>query len=136
MAYWLFAEKILKQEPIKIFNHGKLSRDFTYIDDIVAGIVAALDRPARQLGLQVPHRVYNLGNDRPEPLMDLIRLTEQSVNAQAIKQYEDMQAGDLERTWADIDRARAELDYEPQVGLKDGLAHFADWFVPRWKTYC
>ncbi|MEL6826349.1 MAG: NAD-dependent epimerase/dehydratase family protein [Pseudomonadota bacterium] len=136
MAYWLFAEKILKQEPIKIFNHGKMSRDFTYIDDIVSGIVAALDRPARQLGLQVPHRVYNLGNDRPEPLMDLIRLTEQSVNAQAIKQYEDMQAGDLERTWADIDRARAELDYEPQVGLKDGLAHFADWFVPRWKTYC
>ena len=136
MAYWLFAEKILKQEPITIFNHGKMSRDFTYIDDIVAGIIAALDRPAAQLALPVPHRVYNLGNDRPEPLMDLIRLTEQSVGAQAIKQYEEMQAGDLERTWADIDRARAELDYEPQVGLKDGLARFADWFLPRWKTYC
>lgn len=136
MAYWLFAEKILKQEPIKIFNHGKMSRDFTYIDDIVAGIIAALDRPTAQLGLPVPHRVYNLGNDRPEPLMDLIHLTEQSVGAQAVKQYEEMQAGDLERTWADIDRARAELDYEPQVGLKDGLARFADWFLPRWEMYC
>lgn len=136
MAYWLFAEKILKQEPIKVFNHGKMSRDFTYIDDIVAGILAALERPARQFSEVAPHRVYNLGNDRPEPLMDLIHLTEHSVNAQAIKQFEEMQAGDLERTWADIDRARAELDYAPQVSLKDGLAQFAEWFLPRWKSYC
>ena len=136
MAYWIFAERMLKGEPIKVFNHGKMSRDFTYIDDIVDGTIAALERPASGLSLPVPHRVYNLGNDRPEPLMDLIRLTESGVKIEAIKQFEDMQRGDLERTWADIERARAELDYTPKVSLADGIAAFADWFLPRWQRYC
>lgn len=136
MAYWIFAEKILKGEPINVFNHGKMSRDFTYIDDIVRGTIAALDRPARDLSLPVSHRIYNLGNDRPEPLMDLIRLTEQGMGIEAEKVFEDMQRGDLEKTWADIDRAKTELDYVPEIGLKEGLAQFADWFRPRWTQYC
>ena len=136
MAYWIFAERILKGEPIKVFNHGKMSRDFTYINDIVDGTIAALERPASGLSLPVPHRVYNLGNDRPEPLMDLIRLTESGVKMDAVKQFEDMQRGDLERTWADIERARAELDYAPKVSLSDGISAFADWFLPRWERYC
>lgn len=135
MAYWIFAEKILKGEPIRVFNHGKMSRDFTYIDDIVAGTIAALDRPASDLGLPVPHRVYNLGNDRPEPLMDLIHLTEKGIGREAEKVFEPMQKGDLEKTWADIDRARTELDFDPSVGLQEGLARFADWFKPYWTTY-
>ncbi|MEO1660844.1 MAG: NAD-dependent epimerase/dehydratase family protein [Pseudomonadota bacterium] len=136
MAYWIFAEKILKGEPIKVFNHGKMSRDFTFIDDIVRGTLAALDRPASGLSLPVPHRVYNLGNDRPEPLMDLIRLTERSMGVEAEKVFEDMQRGDLAKTWADIDRARQELDFAPNVGLEEGLARFAEWFRPRWTQYC
>ncbi len=136
MAYWIFAEKILKGEPIQVFNHGKMSRDFTYIDDIVAGTVAALDRPASGLGLDVPHRIYNLGNDRPEQLMDLIRFTEAGVGQEAEKIYKPMQRGDLEKTWADIDRAREELDFAPKIGLKEGLEQFADWFRPRWEQYC
>ena len=136
MAYWIFAEKILKGEPIQVFNHGKMSRDFTYIDDIVAGTVAALDRPASGLNLAVPHRIYNLGNDHPEQLMDLIRYTEQGIGREAEKIYKPMQPGDLEKTWADIDRARAELDFAPKIGLKEGLEQFADWFRPRWEQYC
>jgi len=136
MAYWIFAEKILKGEPIRIFNHGKMSRDFTFIDDIVRGVIAALDRPAAGLGLAVPHRLYNLGNDRPEPLMDMISLTEQGLGLAASKTYEAMQKGDLEKTWADIDRARTELDYAPSVGLKQGLSHFTDWFKANWTKYC
>lgn len=136
MAYWIFAEKILKGEPIKVFNHGKMSRDFTFIDDIVRGTLAALDRPASGLSLPVPHRVYNLGNDRPEPLMDLIHMTERGMGVEAEKVFEDMQRGDLEKTWADIDRARQELDYAPSVGLDEGLARFAEWFKPRWTQYC
>ena len=119
-----------------MFNHGKMSRDFTFIDDIVAGTIAALDRPASGLDLPVPHRVYNLGNDRPEPLMDLIRLTERGMGVEAEKIFEDMQRGDLAKTWADIDRARQELDFAPNVGLEEGLARFAEWFRPRWTQYC
>jgi len=136
MAYWIFAEKILKGDPIKVFNHGKMSRDFTYIDDIVAGILAALDRPARMFDENVPHRIYNLGNDHPEQLMDLIRFTETGIGAEAEKIYEPMQPGDLEKTWADIGRARSELDYNPKTGLKDGLEQFADWFRTHWTRYC
>lgn len=135
MAYWIFAEKILKGEPIRVFNHGKMSRDFTFIDDIVQGTLAALDRPASRLGLPVPHRIYNLGNDRPEQLMDLISFTEAGIGQEAEKIYEPMQRGDLEKTWAAIDRARSELDYAPKTGLKDGLQQFADWFQPRWTRY-
>ena len=135
MAYWIFAEKILKGEPIRVFNHGKMSRDFTFIDDIVEGAITALDRPASGLGLPVPHRIYNLGNDRPEQLMDLIQYTEAGIGREAEKIFEPMQQGDLEKTWANIDRARAELDFDPKTGLKDGLQQFADWFQPRWTRY-
>lgn len=128
MAYWIFAEKIKNGEPIRVFNHGNMSRDFTYIDDIVSGVLNALDRPVSHLGLPVPHRVYNLGNDRPEPLMDMISLIENGIGASAQTTFEPMQKGDLERTWANIDRARAELGYAPKISLKEGLARFTDWF--------
>ena len=136
MAYWIFAEKILKGEPIRVFNHGKMSRDFTFIDDIVAGTIAALDRPASGLGLDVPHRVYNLGNDRPEQLMDFIELTEKGVGREAEKTFEPMQKGDLAKTWAVIDRARAELDFAPKVSLEEGLGRFTEWFNHHWTKYC
>ena len=135
MAYWIFAERILKKEPIHIFNHGEMSRDFTFIDDIVRGTVNALNRPASRLDLDVPHRIYNLGNDQPKQLMDLIRVTEARFGIEAQKVFEPMQNGDLEKTWANIDRARVELDYTPEIGLEDGLEQFADWFRVYWKRY-
>ncbi|MEO0607620.1 MAG: SDR family NAD(P)-dependent oxidoreductase [Pseudomonadota bacterium] len=136
MAYWIFAEKILKGEPIRVFNHGKMSRDFTFIDDIVVGILSALERPARRFVPETPHRIYNLGNDNPEPLMDLIGFTEAVIGTEAEKIFEPMQRGDLPKTWANIDRARSELDYDPKIGLREGLEQFADWFRSHWTRYC
>jgi UDP-glucuronate 4-epimerase len=128
MAYWLFTHKILNDEPIRVFNQGRMGRDFTYIDDCVRGILGALDRGSAPPGEGAPHRVYNLGNDRPEELMTLIELIEKHAGKPAIKQFEPMQLGDVERTWADISRAREELGYAPTRSLDQGLGEFVDWF--------
>ncbi len=125
MAYWIFTEKILKGEPIDVFNQGAMSRDFTYIDDIVDGVLSALDAPPNaERGF---HQVYNLGNDRPEKLMTLIELLENALGAKAEKNLMGMQDGDVERTWADISRARRELGYNPTVTLADGIERFIAW---------
>lgn len=125
MAYWIFADKILKGEPIDIFNNGAMGRDFTYIDDIVAGILAAHDRPPA--ADRHFHRIYNLGNDRPEELMTLVSLLETELGKTTQKIMKPMQAGDVERTWADIGRAREELGYAPAVSLAEGIKRFAAW---------
>ncbi len=125
MAYWIFTEKMLKGEPIQIFNHGEMGRDFTFIDDIVDGTLAALDRaPDKTHGF---HRVYNLGNDRPESLMTLVKLLEEALGVTAEKEMLGMQDGDVERTWADISRARNDLHYQPKVTLAEGIARFIAW---------
>lgn len=128
MAYWLFTDAILKGEAIRIFNQGKMGRDFTYIDDCVAGILGALDRPMAHAPDTPPHRVYNLGNDQPEELMHLVTTIEAKLGMEATKTFEPMQKGDVARTWANIDRARAELGYHPQTSLDTGLGAFVDWF--------
>jgi UDP-glucuronate 4-epimerase len=125
MAYWMFTEKMLKGEAIQVYNHGDMGRDFTYIDDIIHGVLAALDRPPSSA--HVFHRVYNLGNDRPERLMTLIELLEKEIGVTAAKEMLGMQDGDVERTWADISRARDELGYHPSVSLAEGLARFVAW---------
>lgn len=130
MAYWIFSDKILRGQPIRIFNHGKMGRDFTFISDIVAGVLAALDRSQVLTGGGVPHRVYNLGNDHPQALMELVELVEKFIGQSAEKIYEGMQKGDVERTWANIDRARDELGYVPRVSLSEGLEAFAQWYKP------
>lgn len=125
MAYWIFTEKILKGEPIEVFNQGNMSRDFTYIDDAVDGVLAAHDKPPdAAAGF---HRVYNLGNDRPEKLNALIELIEKALGAKAQKRLLGMQDGDVERTWADISRARRELGYNPSVSLAEGVERFVAW---------
>lgn len=128
MAYWIFSEKLRRNEPIQIFNNGEMSRDFTYISDIVSGVIAALDNPASGLGLKVPHRVYNLGNDKPEKLMDLVEHIETAFGKKMIKDFQPMQMGDVKKTWADISRARNELAYNPKVSLGEGIQRFAEWF--------
>lgn len=125
MAYWSFTEKMLKGEPIKVFNHGKMARDFTYIDDIVDGVLAAHASPPKEA--QGFHEIYNLGNDRPEALMTMIGLLEKELGVTAEKDMLGMQQGDVERTWADISKARRALGYDPQTTLEDGLARFVAW---------
>ncbi len=125
MAYWLFTEKILKGTPIDVYNQGEMSRDFTYIDDIVDGVIAAHDAPPGDAFGR--HRVYNLGNDHPESLMTLIELIEKALGMEAEKNFLAMQPGDVKRTWADITRARSELGYNPRISLADGLERFIAW---------
>jgi UDP-glucuronate 4-epimerase len=125
MAYLIFLEKILKGEPIEIFNEGRMARDFTFIDDIVAGVIAAAGRPP---GAQdAHHRVFNLGNDRPEELMTLVALIEKETGRDAKRVFKGMQPGDVERTWADIGKARAILGYAPATTLAEGVARTVRW---------
>jgi UDP-glucuronate 4-epimerase len=125
MAYLIFTEKMLKGEAIEIFNEGRMGRDFTYIDDIVAGVIAAMERPPG--AAETFHRVFNLGNDRPEELMTLVSLLEKELGIESKKIFKGMQKGDVERTWADISKARSLLGYDPKTSLADGIARTIAW---------
>ncbi len=125
MACLIFAEKMLKGEPIEIFNNGRMARDFTYIDDVVDGVLAAGAAPPDEANAF--HRLFNLGNDRPEDLMTLVSLLEKEFGVEAKKTFKGMQKGDVERTWADISKAREILAYRPKVSLAEGVARTAAW---------
>lgn len=125
MACLIFTEKMLKGEPIEIFNEGRMARDFTFIDDIVAGVLAAAGAPPGEG--EAFHRIFNLGNDRPEALMTLVSLLEKELGLEAKKVFKGMQKGDVERTWADISKARALLGYDPKTSLSEGIARTIAW---------
>ena len=124
MAYFSFTQKILAGEPIEVFGQGRMARDFTYIDDIVDGIIGVLDRPP---GAN-ENRIYNLGNSRPEGLMDMIGLLERLLGREARKVFLSMQPGDVSATFADVSRLHALTGYAPRVRLEQGLASFVDWY--------
>ncbi|MGL4636263.1 MAG: NAD-dependent epimerase/dehydratase family protein [Beijerinckiaceae bacterium] len=128
MAAYLFADAIVKGNPIRVFNHGNMKRDFTYVDDIAAGVVAALDHPpVRQEGGSL-HKVYNLGNNKPEKLLDFIGVIEQELGRTAEKIYEPMQVGDVPETSADISISTRELGFVPRTPISEGLPRFIAWF--------
>ena len=125
MAPILFAGAIARDEPIKVFNHGEMWRDFTYIDDIVAGVLRALDRPATGTP---PHALYNLGNNKYEKLTDFIAEIEKALGRKAQFQLEPIQAGDVPSTYADIDASTRDLGFEPTTPISVGIPKFAAWF--------
>jgi UDP-glucuronate 4-epimerase len=125
MAPMLFARAITAGEPIKVFNHGEMWRDFTYIDDIVDGVLRALDRPATG---SPPHKLYNLGNHRSEKLTDFIAALEQALQKKAVMQLEPMQPGDVPATYADIETSRSELGFSPATPMSVGIPKFVDWY--------
>jgi len=127
MAYWSFAEKILDGEPIKVFNHGELERDFTYINDVVDGVVATALQPMRPVG-DVPHRIYNIGNNTPVQLLQFIEILEQAIGKKAQMQFEPMQPGDVRSTCADISAISADYGFSPSTSLEIGIPIFVDWF--------
>lgn len=127
MSAYIFAKAILEERPIQVFNRGDMRRDFTYIDDIVAGTVAALDRPPSGEGGTAPHRVYNLGNHRSEQLMHFIELLEKACGKPAIKEFAEMQPGDVPATYADIEASRRDLGFEPSTSIEEGLPRFVAW---------
>ncbi|SMF45811.1 UDP-glucuronate 4-epimerase [Tistlia consotensis] len=126
MAYWGFTEKILSGQPIELFNGGDMRRDFTYIDDVVGAVLAALDRPP---GAEAPpHRVYNIGNERPEPLRRFLEVLERHCGRPARIVEKPMQPGEVKETFADIAAARRDLGFEPATTIDEGLGRFVAWF--------
>jgi UDP-glucuronate 4-epimerase len=124
MAYFSFTQKILKGDSIEVFGNGKMARDFTYIDDIVDGIVGALDNPPQQ----GDHRVLNIGDSHPVGLMEMIETLENALGHKAVKIMRPMQLGDVTATYADVSKLNALTGYKPKVMLAEGLQRFADWY--------
>jgi Nucleoside-diphosphate-sugar epimerases len=125
MAPMLFAKAILAGDPITVFNEGEMWRDFTYIDDIVSGILAAMDAPRRETP---PHKVYNLGNHKSEKLTDFIAVLESALGKKAVQEFAPMQPGDVVSTYADIAASRADLGYDPKTPISEGIPRFAAWY--------
>jgi len=139
MAPMLFAKAILAGEPIRVFNQGRMRRDFTYIDDIVTGVIACVDKPATPnpafdafapdpATSWAPHRVFNIGNAHPEQLLHFIALLEQALGRKAIQQLEPMQPGDVEATAADTSALEAWVGFRPSTPLELGIERFAGWY--------
>ncbi|MEO8751580.1 MAG: NAD-dependent epimerase/dehydratase family protein [Casimicrobiaceae bacterium] len=128
MAPMIFARAILAGEPIRVFNQGRMRRDFTYVDDIVEGVVRTLARPPAREGALPPAAIYNIGNNDAVELTTFIATLEQLLGRTAIRDYQPMQAGDMEATYASIERLRAAVGFAPRTALADGLARFVAWY--------
>lgn len=128
MAYFGFTNKIMKGEPIKIFNNGDMYRDFTYVDDIVQGIFNMLECPPKPDKNGDKHKVYNIGNNKPEKLMYFIETLEKSIGKVAEKEYLPMQAGDVYQTYADVSELMRDFDFKPSTTIEEGLFRFAKWY--------
>lgn len=123
MAPFLFADSIVNDKPINVFNHGKLSRDFTYIDDIISGLLSAVSTTFHE-----PYNIFNLGNSKPVELLYFINCLEKGFGKKAVLDFVDMQPGDLATTWADISDFELKVGYKPVVEIDEGVRHFTDWY--------
>jgi UDP-glucuronate 4-epimerase len=139
MAYFSFTEAITNGKPIQVFNNGKMKRDFTYIDDIVNGIIKVMEHPAEPdqnwnpknpdpSRSTAPYRIYNIGNNSPVELMSFIKEIEKNVGQDAVIEYKEMQAGDVTATWANVDDLINNFDYKPDTPLAYGLQQFVTWY--------
>ncbi|MGZ5397956.1 MAG: NAD-dependent epimerase/dehydratase family protein [Mycobacterium sp.] len=128
MAAFIFTRKILAEEPIPVFNNGDMRRDFTYIDDIVSGVIASLDRPPAERVGKPRCRVYNLGNHRSEHLMEFIGEIERALGRKAKLELLPMQIGDVKETFADIEASRRDLGFEPKTPIGEGIPRFVAWY--------
>ncbi|HEY2890646.1 MAG TPA: NAD-dependent epimerase/dehydratase family protein [Dongiaceae bacterium] len=128
MSAFLFTEAILAGKPIQVFNGGEMVRDFTYIDDIVTGVVAALDRPPVATSSERPHRVYNLGNHRAVGLMDFIATIEKACGRKAKIDFQPIQPGDVKATLSDIEATTRDLGYRPTIEIEVGVPNFVAWY--------
>ncbi|MBO0664151.1 NAD-dependent epimerase [Jiella sp. MQZ9-1] len=141
MAYYSFAEKIMAGEPIALFNYGRHSRDFTYVDDIVEGVVRASDRIAPRNAAfdpvhpdpatsAAPFRIFNIGNGNPVELKRYVEVLEAALGKKAVIELQPMQIGDVEDTFADVDAIKTELGYAPSTSVEAGIGAFVDWYLP------
>jgi UDP-glucuronate 4-epimerase len=139
MAMFIFAKAILEGKPLKLFNHGNMRRDFTYVDDVVEAIVRLADRPPQgnpawsgadpdPASSAAPWKIYNIGNNRPEELMHVVALLEKEFGRPAIKEMLPMQPGDVPATYADIEDLARDVNFRPATSIEDGIARFSKWF--------
>jgi UDP-glucuronate 4-epimerase len=134
MAMWIFTKALFAGEPLPLFNHGEMRRDFTYIDDIVAGVLACLDSPpaddgqAKSGGSTGPHALYNIGNHRSEDLMRVVELLERSTNLKALVDPQPMQPGDVRDTFADISAIERDHGFKPTTTIDEGIPRFVQWY--------
>ena len=134
MAMWIFTKALYDGEPLPLFNGGRMRRDFTYIDDVVRGIVACLDAPPhddrepKAGGSTAPHAIYNIGNSRSEDLMRVVELLEQETGRKAVLDPQPMQCGDVRETFADLSAIQRDHGFEPSTSIDDGIPRFVSWF--------
>ena len=132
MAPFLFMNAIINESPIKVFNHGKLSRDFTYIDDIIAGLSAIIDFPSTK---DLPYRIYNIGSGNPIRLLDFIAVIEKAIGKKAIKEMIDMQDGDVYQTYADTTSLEYDLNYRTKTSIIEGISLLYKWYIGYTKRF-
>lgn len=137
MAYWIFTRKILAGEPLQVFNHGRMGRDFTYVDDVVNSLVRLVPQPPQPQSMDgpptaatshAPWRVFNIGNQTPVPLLEFIRLLEEALGKKAAVELMPMQAGDVQQTHADVSALQQAVDFQPSTNLQEGLKQFVTWY--------
>ncbi len=139
MALFIFTDSILKKKPVQIFNSGKMLRDFTYVDDIVDGVIKAMYKAPKQKkewkkstsdtsSSSAPYKIYNIGNNKPVNLLDFLDAIESELDVKAIKEFLPMQPGDVVTTYADITDIKNELGYLPETSIKDGIRNFINWY--------
>jgi UDP-glucuronate 4-epimerase len=146
MALFLFTKAILENRPIDVFNHGHMKRDFTYIDDIVTGVIKVLDQPPKgdpewsgkdpdPSRSRAPYKVYNIGNNSPVGLLDFIEAIERSIGKKAKKNLMPMQPGDVHATWADVDDLVRDIGYAPSIKIQEGVERFVQWYLDFFKVH-
>lgn len=134
MAMFLFTEAMVKGEPIKVFNNGDMQRDFTYIDDIVKGVVRIIeDRAEHEDVKTIPYKLYNIGNSKPVKLMDFIEALEDSLGIKAVKKMLPMQPGDVTKTWASVENLSKDYGYHPNTPIREGVGKFVRWYKSYYK---
>lgn len=133
MAYFLFTKAILNKEPIKVFNNGDMERDFTYIDDIVEGVIRVIDNPAKKTD-SPPYKLYNIGNNQPVNLLHFIETIESALGKKAEKKYVPIQPGDVPITYADVSDLKKDLGYAPKTPTTIGIKKFVDWYLSYYKV--
>ena len=144
MALFKFTKAILNEKPIEVFNYGKHTRDFTYIDDIVQGVIRILDNPATgnvdwnsnqpdPATSNVPWRIYNIGNNKMIQLMDYINALEKALGKKAQINFLPLQLGDVQHTYANIDNLKKEFNYKPSTSVIDGISNFVNWYKKYYK---
>lgn len=131
MAYFKFADAIMGNRPIKVYNNGDMLRDFTYVDDVVEALERIISAPPRPDENGVQHKVYNVGNNHPEKLLDFIVALEEALGKEAVKEYLPMQPGDVYQTYADVRTLERDFEFHPKTSIREGLGKFAEWYLAK-----